>query len=156
MTNESPETEESVAPGFGAVPRAMQFPHGADIGVRGIGPTREVAFEQAAVALAAAVTDPGTVRLDDAIPIQCEASDDRILLADWLNAIIYEMAVHRMVFGRFRVVLNGHRLQGDAWGERVDPLRHAPAVEPKGATYTAIAVKRESDGSWVAECVVDV
>ena len=31
--------------------RAELFPHGADVGVRGIGPTRDAAFEQAALAL---------------------------------------------------------------------------------------------------------
>ncbi len=38
------------------------FPHGADIGVRGFGATREEAFEQAALALTAVVTDPALVR----------------------------------------------------------------------------------------------
>ena len=34
------------------------FPHPADIGIRGIGPTREAAFAQAATALTAVITDP--------------------------------------------------------------------------------------------------
>ena len=34
------------------------FPHGADIGVRGIGATRSEAFEQAARALTAVIADP--------------------------------------------------------------------------------------------------
>jgi SHS2 domain-containing protein len=29
-------------------------------------------------------------------------------------------------------------------------------VEIKGATYTGLAVKRLDDGSWLAQCVVDV
>ena len=37
--------------------QAEQFSHGADIGVRGIGPTMAAAFEGAALALASAVTD---------------------------------------------------------------------------------------------------
>ena len=32
----------------------------------------------------------------------------------------------------------GHRLQATLWGEPVDVARHAPACEPKGATYTAL------------------
>jgi SHS2 domain-containing protein len=31
-----------------------------------------------------------------------------------------------------------------------------PAVEPKGATLTALKVERQDDGAWVAQCVVDV
>ena len=37
------------------------YAHGADIGVRGIGPTVEEAFEQAAVALAGVITDPALI-----------------------------------------------------------------------------------------------
>jgi SHS2 domain-containing protein len=41
-------------------------------------------------------------------------------------------------------------------GERVDVVRHEPAVEIKGATYTALRVERLDDGTWLAQCVVDV
>ena len=34
-----------------------QFPHDADVGLRGLGPSIEVAFEQAALALTGIVTD---------------------------------------------------------------------------------------------------
>jgi SHS2 domain-containing protein len=37
------------------------FHHEADIGIRGIGRTREEAFEEAAVALTAVITDPESV-----------------------------------------------------------------------------------------------
>jgi SHS2 domain-containing protein len=37
----------------------------------------------------------------------------------------------------------------------VDPVRHEPAVEVKGATYTALRVQ-QTDGHWLAQCVVDV
>ena len=46
-------------------------------------------------------------------------------------------------------------LHAQAWGELVDPARHHPAVEVKGATYTALRVAREN-GEWVAQTVVDV
>ena len=41
--------------------RWEHFPHDADIGVRGIGASKEEAFEQAALALTAVLTDPRTV-----------------------------------------------------------------------------------------------
>ena len=132
------------------------FAHGADIGVRGIGATRGEAFEQAALALTAVVVDPAQVAPDTVIEIRCEAPDDELLLADWLNALIYEMATRGMLFGRFAVVLDDHALAAKAWGEPVDRPRHRPAVEVKGATYTALSVARRGDGRWVAQCVVDV
>jgi tRNA nucleotidyltransferase (CCA-adding enzyme) len=131
------------------------FPHDADIGVRGVGPTLESAFEQAALALKAIVTD-AEVRPAAAAEVKCQASDVGLLFVDWLNAIIYEMAVRRMIFGRSSVRIDGDTLSAVLWGEPVDRERHAPACEPKGATYTALDVGRLPNGLWSAACVVDV
>ena len=137
-------------------PHAELFPHGADVGVRGVGPTCASAFEQAALALTMAVTDPAGIAPRAAVEVACEAPDAAILLHDWLNALIYEMALRHLVFGRFAVAIEGRRLVGRAWGEPVDRGRHMPAVEPKGATLTALEVAQRDDGAWVAQCIVDV
>ena len=136
--------------------RWEHFTHSADIGVRGIGTTKEEAFEQAPVALVAAITDPTLVVAKREIVVECEATDSEVLLVDWLNALVYEMAVRGMIFGRFTVRLEGFHLHGTAWGEEVDVARHEPAVEVKGATYTSLFVGQNPDSSWVAQCVVDV
>ncbi len=136
--------------------RWEHFAHGADIGVRGIGSTKEAAFEQTARALTAVITDLESVRSEVAIAISCEAPTDDMLLVDWLNALVYEMATRRLIFSAFVVSIEGSRLHATAWGERVDRIRHEPAVEIKGATYTELRVSRETDGSWLAQCVVDV
>ena len=90
------------------------------------------------------------------VEIACAAPDRELLLVDWLNALIYEMAVRKMLFSRFEVALHDSGLSARAAGEPLDVLRHQPAVEPKGATYTALVVQRQGDGSWLAQCVVDV
>lgn len=132
------------------------FEHGADIGVRGFGPSKAAAFEQAALALVAVITDPGRVVPRATVPIACEATDDELLLAAWLNAIVFEMAVRGMLFGRFHVDLQDSRLRATASGEPVSIERHEPAVEVKGATYTTLRVARTDDGGWMAQTVVDV
>jgi tRNA nucleotidyltransferase (CCA-adding enzyme) len=137
-------------------PTWEHFAHGADIGVRGMGPTKAAAFEQAALALTAVITEVDAVRPQVAVPIACEAPSPDLLLADWLNALVYEMATRRMLFGAFAVTIDGPRLQGTAWGEAVDRARHEPAVEVKGATYTALRVEPCAGGGWLAQCVVDV
>ncbi len=131
------------------------FPHDADVGVRGMGATKAQAFEQAAMALTAVVSDPGAVQPRTAVAIRCRAPDDELLLAEWLNGVIYQMAVRNMLFSRFEVHLDDGQLQGVAWGEGMDVGRHHPAVEIKGATYTALRVAREADG-WLAQTVLDV
>ena len=141
---------------FSIEPYAELFAHSADIGVRGIGPTLASAFEQAALALTMAVTDPAGIAMKESVEVACEAPDNAILLHDWLNAVIYEMALRRLVLGRYSVAIEGGRLRGKAWGEPVDRARHRPAVEPKGATLTALRVERRGDGAWIAQCVVDV
>jgi SHS2 domain-containing protein len=134
----------------------QHFPHDADIGVRGVGASRERAFEQAALALTAAITDPATVNPRTEVSVQCAAPDDETLLVDWLNALVFEMARRSMLFGRFAVRLEGTSLSASAWGEPIDPARHSPAVEVKGATMTALAVRQGPDGRWLAQCVIDV
>ncbi len=136
--------------------RWQHFAHDADVGVRGIGADKETAFEQAALALTAAVTDPASVAAREAVEIACSAPDDGLLLADWLNALIYEMATRNMLFGRFSVRIDGGRLTATAWGEPIEMARHSPAVEVKGATLTALEVRRERGGGWIAQCVIDV
>jgi SHS2 domain-containing protein len=132
------------------------FAHQADIGIRGTGATLAEAFEQAACALTAVITNPDAVRATRAVEIQCEAGDPELLLVDWLNAIIYEMAVQHLLFSRFEVQTDGQRLSGCAWGEAIDIPRHQPAVEVKGATFTELKVTQEGGGRWIAQCIVDV
>jgi SHS2 domain-containing protein len=131
------------------------FAHVADMGVRGYGATKAEAFEQAGLAMTAVVTDPARVKAIEAIAIHCEAPDDELLFAAWLNSLIYEMATRNMLFSRFTVRFDGSALIAEAWGENVDVERHQPAVEVKGATYTELRVTHE-DGGWMAQTVVDV
>ena len=147
-------TDES--PAEGATASWEHFSHDADIGLVGIGPTKAEAFRQAALALTAVVTGPALVRSVTAVSVVCRAGSDEILLVDWLNALVYEMAVRSILFGEFNVEIADGELRATAWGELVDQGRHEPAVEVKGATLTALRVAPVAGGGWRAQCVVDV
>jgi SHS2 domain-containing protein len=136
-------------------PPFENFAHDADIGVRGRGATLSQALANAGRALTAVVTDPASVREVLSVEISCGAPDPETLLFDWLNALVFEMATRRVLFARYDVKVEGSRLAARAFGEPVDVARHHPAVEVKGATWTALRIARER-GAWVAECVVDV
>jgi SHS2 domain-containing protein len=136
--------------------RWEHFSHEADIGVRGFGVTLEQAFEQAALALTAVIVDPAAVAPRETIKLVCEAPEVELLLVDWLNTLIYEMATRNMLFSRFEVHLEGERISALVSGEALEIGRHHPAVEVKGATYTALKVEQQPDGGWLAQCVVDV
>lgn len=153
MTADSARSE---MPADSETPDWELFPHGADVGVRGYGRRKTEAFEHAASAMTAAVTDPARVVPREAVAIACAAPEDGLLLSEWLNALVFEMATRGMLFSRFEVRIDGGELAGVAWGEPVDAARHEPAIEVKGATLTALEVAHQADGRWVAQCVVDV
>lgn len=131
------------------------FQHRADIGVCGNGATLEQAFANAAMAMTAVITPPQQVRPVQPVFLHCAAPDHELLLVDFLNAIVYEMATRHMLFSRFDITIRDGRLDATVWGEPIDAQRHQPAVEVKGASYTALQVSQES-GHWTARCVVDV
>jgi len=132
------------------------FDHDADIGVRGVAPTLAEAFAQAALGLTGVVADPATVQGKDSVTFTAAEPDLELLLVDFLNAVIYEMSSRHMLFSHFDVHIDAGYLTANASGEPIDVRRHQPAVEVKGATFTALAVKQRENGSWLAQCVVDV
>ena len=124
--------------------------------MHGYGRTAAAAFEQIALAMTGAVVDPERVRPERTVELRCRAPDSEVLLVDWLNALIFEMATKKMLFSRFVVAIEEDNLRGQAWGEPIDFFRHELIVEVKGATFTELKVGEEPDGRWVAQCVVDV
>jgi len=134
----------------------QHFQHMADIGVHGFGASLAEAFEQAALAMTAVITDPATVLQGTVVEVACSAPDHELLLVDWLNAWVYEMATRNMLFSRFQVTLADGGLHGLGWGEALDRARHQPVVEIKGATYTELRVWQDEAATWHAQCVVDV
>jgi len=150
-----PETQGQMEVGEPSI-KWEHFPHDADMGVRGIGTTKAQAFEQAALALTAIIVDPHLVQPRQKAHFTCDAADDELLLVDWLNALVFSMDQDKVLYHRFHVAIDKHRLEGTAWGEPVDRQRHEPAVEVKGATYTELFVHQRPNGTWMAQCVVDV
>lgn len=132
------------------------YSHDADIGVRGLGENMAQAFEQAAIAMTAAITDLSRVAPRQELVLECAAPDHELLFAEFLNRLVYEMDVRRMVFSRFEVSIDGVRLLAHVWGEPLEPTRHRPAVEVKGATFTDLHVDCDQRGLWRAQTVVDV
>jgi len=153
--------EKREATAHADAPHWSHFPHGADVGLIGEGPTREAAFAACVEAMTAAICDPEIIVPARPVRIACEGGDDELLLYAFLNALVFEMATRRMLFRRAEVTISGsgperRRLEAVAWGEAVEPSRHQPAVEVKGATMTMLRVAQEPGGSWQARCVIDV
>jgi SHS2 domain-containing protein len=137
-----------MAEGFG------YFDHGADIGIVGRGASVESAFAQAAAATFAIMAEPQSVVPSAQVEVEFDEDDVELALPRWLNALLAAARENGIVLGRFTLRRDGTRWQGSARGEPWSE-RHARGTEVKGATLTALSVRR-IDGGWEARCVVDV
>jgi len=135
---------------------AETFAHGSDVGIRGTGNSPAQAFERVAQALTSVVVDLARVRPSSAVELELSAPDLELLLLDWVDALIYEMSTRRMLFSRFEVEIEANALRARVLGEALELARHQPAVEVKGATAAELRVVHRDDGTWLAQCVVDV
>ncbi|MDH3286879.1 MAG: archease [Betaproteobacteria bacterium] len=130
------------------------FEHDADVGIVGRGTTLEEAFEAAAQATFAIMTDIGAVRTERSVALEFEEADAELALVRWLNQLLGLSHEEGLVFGRFWIERDGVHWRGGASGEPWRPGLER-GVEVKGATLTMLEVKEASAG-WEARCVVDV
>jgi SHS2 domain-containing protein len=130
------------------------FEHDADIGIIGWGMTVEQAFEAAAQAVFAIVTNLDTVRESTTVAIEFEEADPEFALVTWLNLLLGRARELGMVFCRFRVQHQGNHWRAEAVGENWRPGLER-GVEVKGATLTMLSVEK-TGAVWEARCVVDV
>lgn len=138
----------------GAAAPDAYFEHDADIGVVGRGATLEEAFEAAARATFAIMTDITAVQPVESVTLEFEEADRELALVRWLNLLIGLAREGGLVFGRFWIERDGVIWRGGASGEPWRPELER-GVEVKGATLTMLEVKETAAG-WEARCVVDV
>lgn len=153
------DTEEGIgadvgrdAPGVGG--RYGYFEHDADVGVIGRGETLEEAFEAAALAMFAIMSEPAAINPASTVRLEFEEADVELALVRWLNLLLATARERGMVFSSFRLERDGAVWRGSASGE---VWREAleRGVEVKGATLTMLSV-RQHDAGWEARCLVDV
>lgn len=130
------------------------FDHDADIGIEGHGDSPEAAFESAAEAMFAVMTDLSSIRPVQEIRVEFFETDLELALVVWLNRLLAAARENNLAFSRFRLRQQDGHWSGSAWGEPWQETFER-GVEVKGATLTMLSVK-QSNGSWRACCVVDV
>ncbi|HET9025387.1 MAG TPA: archease, partial [Burkholderiaceae bacterium] len=88
------------------------------------------------------------------LDVEFSEDDLELALVTWLNLLLAHANAQGLALARFELARDGPRWLGVAWGERWHPgLERGTQV--KGATLTALAVRRHGDG-WEARCVVDL
>ena len=115
-----------------------------------------LAFARAGLALVSVICDLDSIKPAVSRRIRCQEADPELLFFDFINEIIFLISSQGMLFSRIEVTINGPFLEAILDGEAIDPMRHDPAVEIKGASFNSLSVTRDKDGQWIARCVVDV
>lgn len=133
------------------------FPHGSDIGIRGVGNTLSESFAMAAHALTALMANPVKISPQETVREEIVSDSLDLLFYDWINQLVYETATKKFIFNGFdlTVTQDPPRLSGVLKGEKIDHLKHDLGTEVKGATFTELKVQHV-DNTWTCQCVVDV
>lgn len=130
--------------------------HTADIGMKVWGSTAEEVFEEAGRALFSLVCDPLHVGELQTLDLELEAEALDLLLAAWLNELLYVFEVRRLVLSEFEVQeLGEHRLRARVAGEPLDPQRHVMCGGVKAATLHELRLEQR-DGGWEGFVLLDV
>jgi SHS2 domain-containing protein len=117
--------------------------HTADVGVKAYGNTVAEAFEHAAEAMFDIITDKSKIKPVGEYTIQLEAPDLEQLLVDWLSQLLFLNGVKNLVFGKFKVSLEGNLLTAQVFGEEYDTRKHKMGMEIKAVTYHMLVVSEK-------------
>jgi SHS2 domain-containing protein len=136
--------------------------HTADVMVRAFGASREEVFEQAALATVSLIYDATAVRAAARHAVELSAPDEELLLASWLNELLFLIEARHLVFARFEVESVGPEgasspalLRATAVGEAFDGRRHAVRSVVKAATLHGLTL-RQVEGGWEGRVLLDV
>ena len=118
--------------------------HTADVGVKAKGKTIEECFENAAHGMFDIITDNSEIENVGQYDIQLFADDLEQLLVDWLSELLYLHSAHNLVFGFFKVELDGEKkLKGRVFGEKLNMSKHKMGAEIKAVTYHMLEIRKK-------------
>ena len=133
--------------------------HPSDIGFRAYGRDLAEAFENAALALFEVMVDTSKVKPRDEVDVKLKAEDEKALLYDWLDKLLYFHDTRNLVMSKFKVAISraesGFELDAKAWGERFDPAKHQERTGVKAMTYHMMEIKQDKN-IFSVQAVVDI
>lgn len=123
--------------------------HTADIGIVAYGRDLPEAFANAACGMFTFIADLEEIREGVCRKIEVQAGDQESLLVSWLNELLYQFEVNRIIFKRFEILeLTETALKARGYGEKINPRRHHLKSGVKAATYYLLQVEK-GDGCRV-------
>jgi SHS2 domain-containing protein len=134
------------------------FEHTADVGLRVRSTELNDLFRTAAIGLFDyIVANRGAVRDAEAETVALVGDDPALLLATWLNELIFRSETRHRLYARFDVHLgdDGRCLHAEIGGEAIDARRHVLDHEVKAVTHHGLCLERDGE-NWVAELILDI
>jgi SHS2 domain-containing protein len=130
--------------------------HTADIGITAYGEDLADLMASAAYGMLAIIIEPETVSSTLTANIELEEPDEVALLVGWLNTLLYELDVNRLLFREFDIVISGlTKLSAVCRGEKLDLAKHRLKREVKAATYHNLDITRQK-GIYSARIIFDI
>lgn len=130
--------------------------HTADLALRVHAETREQVFVHAAEGMFSLICDPRTIEHTETLEVEVAAEQLDLLLAAWLNELLYLFEARRVLFAEYEVLeLDDRRLRARVSGEALDPARHAVCGGVKAATLHQLSFAAGPRG-WEAFVILDV
>jgi SHS2 domain-containing protein len=139
-----------------------EIDHTADVGLRVRAASLEGLFRQAALGLAALLTDPAALEAREGIRVEVRGIDLEELMVGWLNELLYRFETERRIAVAFPELSieregEGYRLRAAASTGRWDPARHPAGAAVKAATYHGLQIAASpDDGGYAVTLVFDV
>ncbi|KAL6061669.1 Protein archease [Balamuthia mandrillaris] len=135
-------------------PRGFEFlDHPADVQIHAWGPSLKEAFEEAATAMFAYMTELETVEIqnqDSPCVVEAEGHDLESLLFSFLDEFLFVFASEYLLSKQVTIVewdKENFRIKAEGRGEEFDLKKHPQGTEVKAITYSAMQVlDREEEG----------
>ncbi|MDD9953310.1 MAG: archease [Candidatus Woesearchaeota archaeon] len=125
--------------------------HTADAKFRAYGKNKEAAFANAVKGMTAIITDPEKLAKDREFPVTVTADDNKKLLFDFLDQILFLMDTEHFVPAEADVRIEGNTLTAALRGDDVKKV----GGNLKAVTYSEMEITQQ-DGQWMLQVVVDI
>ena len=90
------------------------------------------------------------------VEVDVEADAPDLLLAAWLNELLYQFEARQLLFADLEILeLGDTHLRARLTGERLDPDRHVMCGGVKAATLHQLSLQPR-DGGWEGFVILDV
>ena len=131
--------------------------HTADAGLRVWGESVDLLFTNAALGLFEMIAVVDSIDETISIDIEVKADSVEMLLASWLDELIYQHEVEEIFFKRVKILsINSKELSAHVYGEPSNFDKHVVYTEIKAVTYHQLYVREIENGIWEAQVIFDL